>query len=151
METDFEAEDLTWQAWARLMPTLKRADMPGGRVVGSTPPGPGSITRIHLTTASTISSLVNWPTRSMFSPTSLWGKSITFSCKYRYIPVNASVERKQARKNGDLRSDLSESMNKDLIDFLHRKFSTEIFYLSRISTKGPSKKLFTIMGYQQLG
>lgn len=63
---------LTWQAWARLMPTLKRADMPGGSEVGSVLPRPGSITRIHLTTASTISSLLNCLTLSISSLSCLW-------------------------------------------------------------------------------
>lgn len=63
---------LTWQACARLMPTLKRADTPGGMVVGSVFPKPGSITRIHLTTASTINSLLNCLTLSISSLTCLW-------------------------------------------------------------------------------
>lgn len=62
---------LTWHACARLIPTLKRADIPGGREMGSAPPKPGSITWRHLTTASTISSLVNCFKLSIFSPTSL--------------------------------------------------------------------------------
>lgn len=62
---------LTWQACARLMPTLKRADMPGGREVGSVLPRPGLMTWMHFTTASTISSLLNSFTLSTSSFTSL--------------------------------------------------------------------------------
>lgn len=49
--------------------------MPGGREVGSALPRPGSITRIHLTTASTISSLLNSFTLSVSSLTTLWVKN----------------------------------------------------------------------------
>lgn len=64
----------TWQAWARLMPTLKRADMPGGREVGSVAPSGGLTARMQRTTASTSSSL---PNRWMLSTswlTSLGGR-----------------------------------------------------------------------------
>lgn len=60
------------------MPTLKRADMPGGKEVGSALPRPGSITRIHLTTASTISSLLN---PLMLSTSSLTSLDVTHKYK----------------------------------------------------------------------
>lgn len=63
----------TWQACARLIPTRKRADMAGGREVGRAQPKPESITRMHRTTASTISSLLNCLMLSISSDTSLDG------------------------------------------------------------------------------
>lgn len=67
----FPFRPLTWQACARLMPTRKRADMPGGKEGHSPLPRAGSITRRHLTTASTISSLVKCFTLCTSFPTSL--------------------------------------------------------------------------------
>lgn len=68
---DYPFRPLTWQACARLMPTRKRADMPGGKEWDRLLPRAGSITRRHFTTASTMSSLEKRFTLCTSSPTSL--------------------------------------------------------------------------------
>lgn len=69
------------------MPTLKRADMPGGSDVGRVAPTLGWMTRMHLTTASTISSLLNCLMLSISSLTCLGITKQVCSC----LNVNAHV------------------------------------------------------------
>lgn len=115
---------LTWQAWARLMPRRKRADIPGGSRWERPLPSAASMTRRHRTTASTISSLVNCFTLSTSSPTSLWRESyrlllkVTFTEKdINNIPVYAfATSQKSLRAHFMLAYTCATTGNADTVD-----------------------------------